>query len=249
MTDTAQQPKKKYTKLVPRKQRLAFTRKLFIIAMLAYPIIHFLVFWLYINFNTIVLSFQRFSFSDGLDRFNGINNYIQFFKVFGAEDTASQIVVRAIGNSFAFFIFNNFILLPISIFFAYLLFKKVFAEKVFRIIFFLPNIISIVVLSMCFKFLLDPNFGPIHTLLENLGFNMPINGVFMTEGEGPISVAQIMIFAYCLWAGVGYNVLLLSGSIARIPTEILEAGKIDGIGMAREFVQIVRLNFTKLVWI
>ena len=143
-------------------------------------------------------------------------------------------VVDAIKNSIGFFIFNNFILLPVSMVFAYLLFKKVFGEKIFRVVYFLPNIISIVVLSMCFKFMFDPKFGPINTVLQNLGFNMPANGLFMEEGT-----SQIMIYVYCLWAGIGYNVLLLSGSVARIPTEIFEAGKIDGIGMVREFVQIV----------
>ncbi|MBQ9117824.1 MAG: sugar ABC transporter permease [Clostridia bacterium] len=222
-----------YQPIIPRKQKMAKSRKLFIIAMLAYPIIHFLVFWVYINFNTILLSFQKYSFVRGEEVFFGIKNYRNFFIMLG-DEIGGKVLRESLINSLWYFVFNNFILLPISIVCAYLLFKKVFAEKVFRVIFFLPNIISIVVLSMCFKFMFNGDFGPIHVALESLGFSMPKDGLFMTEGS-----AQIMIFVYCLWAGIGYNVLLLSGSIARVPTEILEAGKIDGIGMAREFIQIV----------
>ena len=217
-----------------KKSKIPTQRKLFIILMLAYPILHFLVFFVYINFNTIVKSFQEFSFKSGGEVFVGLRNYIEFFQNFNTEGT--PVLRYSITNSVKFLIFNNFILLPISILCAYLLFKKVFGEQVFRVVFFLPNIISPVVLTMAFKFMFDNNFGPIVGLFEKLGWHslVPENGFFGEKG-----LAQTMIFAYCLWAGIGYNVLLLSGSIARIPTEVLEAGKIDGIGMVREFIQIV----------
>ena len=228
---TTQQTTTGYQPIVPRKQKMALSRKLFIIGMLAYPIIHFLVFFIYINFNTIILSFQRFSYMQGKEVFTGFKHYISFFKLIAEGDS---VLMFSIQNSLWFFVFNNFILLPISILFAYLLFKKVFAEKVFRVIFFLPNIISIVALTMCFRYMFHGTMGPISSIMGSLGVELPAEGLL----EAP-DTAQFMVFAYCLWAGIGYNVLLLSGSIARIPTEILEAGKIDGIGMGREFIQIV----------
>lgn len=204
---------KTYQPIIPRKSKMPLSKKIFIISMLAYPIIHFLVFWVYINFNTIIVSFQEFSFRTGGEVFVGFSNYIEFFEKFGTA--GAQVVKYSIENSLWFFVFNNFILLPISILCAYLLFKKVFAEKVFRIIFFLPNIISVVVLTMAFKFMFDTNFGPIVSVMRSIGLGglVPANGFFGEKG-----LAQIMIFAYCLWAGIGYNVLLLSGSVARIPT-------------------------------
>ncbi len=222
---------KEYKPIIPKKQKMSTQRKVFIISMLAYPIIHFLIFWVFINFNTILKSFQTFSWSTGKEVYIGFDNYVNFFKAFGSQ--AGQLKYAVI-NSLWFFVFNNFILLPVSVLCAYLLFKKVFMEKVFRIIFFLPNIISVVVLTMVFYFMFDNTFGPLYSIMDKMGFDMPANGFFGTEGT-----ALIMIFVYCLWAGIGYNVLLLSGTIARIPTEIFEAGKIDGIGMAREFIQMV----------
>ncbi len=223
--------KQEYKPVIPEKRKMARQRKIFIISMLAYPILHFLIFWVYINFNTVIKSFQGFSFRTGDEVYVGMRNYLNFFKAFASE---SGQLKHAVINSLLFFVFNNFILLPISIVCAYLLFKKVFMEKVFRIIFFLPNIISVVVLTMVFKFMFDNTFGPLYSVMDKIGFNLPENGFFGTEGT-----AMVMIFVYCLWAGIGYNVLLLSGTIARIPTEVFEAGKIDGIGMFREFIQIV----------
>ena len=126
--------------------------------------------------------------------------------------------------------------MPISIICSYVFHKKVFGHQVFRVIFFLPNIISVVVLTMAFRFMFNNQFGPMVELLRSLGLNdaIPPNGYFGTEG-----LSMMMIFAYCLWAGIGYNVLLLSGAISRLPIEVLEAGKVDGIGMTRELVQII----------
>lgn len=209
-------------------------RRLFIALMLAYPILHFLVFWVYINFNTFLISFQNFSFKQGKEIWTGWDNYAYFFKEL--TKTGSQAVRYAIVNSVLFLIFNNFILLPLSIVCAYLFFKKVFGHRVFRVIFFLPNIISIVVLTMCFQFMFNSQFGPVVRILEKMGLSslVPPNGYFGTKG-----LSQAMIFLYCLWAGIGYNVLLLSGAISRVPTEVLEAGKIDGIGMGREMCQVI----------
>ena len=55
------------------------SRKIFIVLMLAYPILHFLVFWFYININTFVISFERFSFAEGKNVFVGFMNYELFF--------------------------------------------------------------------------------------------------------------------------------------------------------------------------
>ena len=219
---------------VPKKKAFFTKKRIFIIAMLAYPILHFLIFWVYVNFNTIVLSFQRFSWTQNTEVFAGFDNYTRFFKTI--IEGSTQNLRYAITNSIWFLVFNNFILLPISILCAYLFFRKVFGHQVFRVIFFLPNIISVVVLTMAFRFMFNNSFGPVVNFLRNVGLEswVPKNGFF-----GTVGLSQIMIFVYCLWAGIGYNVLLLSGSIARLPQEVLEAGYIDGIGMWREMVQIV----------
>ena len=81
-------------------------RRLFIALMLAYPILHFLVFWVYINFNTLLISFQNFSFRQGKEIWTGWDNYAYFFKEL--TKTGSQAVRYAIVNSVLFFDFQQF---------------------------------------------------------------------------------------------------------------------------------------------
>lgn len=217
-----------------KKPKMPASRKIFIICMLAYPVLHFLIFWGYVNIDTVILSIQKFSILEGKETFVWFENYARFFEDWSLS--TSQTLKYAIVNSIGFLIFNNFILLPISIVCAYLLFKKVLGYQVFRVIFFLPSIISAVVLTMAFSFMFNTQFGIVVKLLRDLklDFLIPANGFLGTKG-----VAQRMIYLYCLWAGIGYNVLLLSGAISRVPEEILEAGKIDGIGMTRELFQVI----------
>lgn len=209
-------------------------RKIFITATVVWPIIHFLIFWLYINLDTLLLSFQRFSMNKGEYVFVGWKNYEGLFDLLfkGYPDKTLQ---NAVKNSLSLFVSSNLVLLPISIVCGYVLYKRVFMSGVFRVVFYLPSIISMVVLTMCFKFMFDPNIGLISPILESVGLGgiVPEYGWFKNE-----NTAWGMVILYSLWAGVGYNVLLLTGAFSRIPTDLIESAHLDGIGFWRELWSI-----------
>ena len=217
-----------------KKRKPSLSRTIFIIVMVAWPLIQFLVFWAYVNVDTVVMSFQKLDYFSGKELFVGLDNFKWVWD--SLTDEVQPFLKNSIINSILLFLSNNFVLLPISIFFAYIMQKKVWGTKVFRVIFFLPNIISIVVLTMAFRFMFDSSFGPINYLLRGIGLEklIPANGWL-----GDKSTALIMVLVYCLWAGIGYNVVLLSGSMNRIPPEIYEAARLDGVGVGRELTQIV----------
>ncbi len=204
-------------------------KKLFIIAMLALPILHFLVFFVYVNIDTILLTFQRFNYQLGKYEFIGLANY----KIATKDLIELPLMKQMLINSFLFLPITNFITLPISVISAYFIFRKVPGGKIFRVIFFLPSIISIVVLTMAFQFMFDPLFGPISSILKKVGIN-PVGGWFGTKG-----LAMNMVYIYCIWAGVGFNVVLINGAMSRLPTEVIESARIDGVGMFGELFKIV----------
>ncbi|GHU98063.1 sugar ABC transporter permease [Clostridia bacterium] len=215
--------------IVKKKKKINVRRGIFIALMLAYPICHFLIFWLFVNINTVVLSFK-----------NPTTGALGFwhYKLFWNELTGEfgGTLRRTIVNSLLMLPFNNFILLPLSVIAAYLLFQKVLGHRVFRVVFFFPTMISIVVLTMVFQFMFNSDFGPVNSLLRAIGAGsvIPPNGWMGTK-----TVSMGMIMVYCLWAGIGYNVVLITGAISRIPQDIFEAGRIDGIKMGRELWSVV----------
>lgn len=210
--------------------------KIFIACMLAYPLLHFFIFFVIVNINSVMMTFQEFDWDTGKYTFTGFSNYITVFKDLASNKETQRTII----NSLLYFPVTNFISLPLSLLFSYFLYKKVKLSGIFRVIFFLPSILPIVVLTMTFRFTFDASLGPINAILKGLG--MTAEQIPSWFGKYPTS--QIMIFVYCIWAGLGFNIILLSGSIARIPTEIMEYNKLEGVSMTRELGQIV----IPLIW-
>lgn len=221
-----------------RKFRLTKKKRkewLFAGSLLLIPIIHFLVFNLYVNLNAILLSFKTYKSDINSYVWNSGNifiNYKDMFKLFVAEGSGLMLSCR---NSLIFTILNNCFLLPLSIVLTYFLHKKMPCTLFFRVIFQLPSIISVVVLVMVFRFMFDSTIGFINPLLRamHLGNIIPKEGWLGTE-----KTAWILMITYCVWVGFGGNVLLLSGAMARVPNELTEAATIDGIGFWAELWHI-----------
>lgn len=231
---TAEQPN---SEKPPRGHRLNRKKRklIFIVVMLALPLIQLFIFWFLVNVNTIIMAFQEFDWSSGKYIFNGFDNFIRVFREIGGE---SAVTRRAVINSVLYFPVTCFISLPLSILFSYFLYKKAPGSAAFRVIFFLPSIIPVAVLTMTFSFSFDATLGFVNPILRALG----VDHIPSWFGQYPNN--QIMIFAYCIWAGLGTNIVLISGAISRIPVEIMEYSKLEGVSKARELFQIA----IPLVW-
>ncbi|MDO9628867.1 MAG: sugar ABC transporter permease [Acholeplasmataceae bacterium] len=212
-------------------------KRIFIIVMLAYPLLQFILFWGYVNFDTILLTFKSFSWTTGNYTFVGFQNYRSVINdILNNESTK-----RMLFNSLLYMPINSFVILPLSLIFSYFLYKKIPLSGFFRVVYFLPSILPIVVLTMTFGFIFDSNLGPVNSILKSV-FAIPTADIPSWFGSYPTS--QIMILVYCVWAGLGFNILLLSGAIARIPTELIEYGELEGITLFQELKNVV----IPLIW-
>ena len=215
-----------------RRPRRKNSKKYWFIALMLLPtMLHFLIFWVYVNADAFVLTFFKFNTLSGNYEWYGFTRFITIFKEMILGE--NPIFHRNFINSLLCFPVQNFIILPLSFLFAYFLFKKVPLSNAFRIIFFIPSMLSIVVLAMSFKFMFNADFGPINNILNNW-FGWEVDWF---SSMSP--TAMPLVFTFGVWAGLGYNVVLINGAMSRVPTEIFEAGKLDGVGWFREMFQIV----------
>lgn len=207
-------------------------RGLFIAAMLSVGIIQFLIFWVYVNFNSILMAFQIRT-KDGLHW--GFDNFSRFFREFKIPALELSLALK---NTILLFVVGTLIGLPTSLLFSYYLYKKILFAKFFRVIFFLPSIISAAVLVGLFKYCLNA-YGPFNAVLSMItGKAVEIDWVV----DEMYSMGTILFFVF--WTGFGSNIVLFTGAIHRIPVDIIEYAKIDGVGMTREFFQII----IPLIW-
>ena len=208
---------------------------LFIIFMLGIPIVHFFVFNFGIHIKTIIMTFQTRDeyINDYVFRSDLLGNYREIVKAFFAKNGGLGVALK---NSVMLFILNDFILLPASLIMSFLFYKKMRLENFFRVVFYFPSIISVVVLIMVYRFMFDSTIGVVDTLLIKIGLEklIPEFGWLGTQ-----KTAWRMVLGYCIWSGLGGNIVLYSGAMARIPHEVLESAKLDGVGFWGELWKII----------
>lgn len=209
----------------------------FVGILLLYPVMQFVITWVFINFGSLMMAFEHIN-TYGDVSFAGFDNFVEVFKTLFVYETPSGIGGWSmLLNSLGYGAVTIFISLPLSLLFSYFLHKGLPCANVFRVIFFLPNIIPIVALVMAFNMPLDESYGYLYKMLEAMGY-----GGGYIYSSWPTS--QLWIYLYCIWAGLGYNVVLLSGAIGRIPKELFESARIDGAGYVKEFTRIT----IPLIW-
>ena len=219
------------------KKPLIFHRRkirttIFLITLFAYPVLHWLIFWLYVRSSTIISSFQTYDWFTDSYRFVFLDNYIRIFETFFKDLS----MMNAFKNSF-FAVLVHVIVLPLCIVVSYAFCKKVPGEKIFRTIFYLPSILSTVVMTMCFKYMFNNNpsvfVGPFASVLNSFGIDFP--GWNVIENPGTV---WALIVLYCVWVGMGTNVIVLSSAMNRVPKELSEAARLEGCGYWRELFLI-----------
>lgn len=97
------------------------------------------------------------------------------------------------------------------------------AEKIFRTIFFIPCVISVVVISKMWLSVLDPTFGIFNKVLDMIGLSS-----WQHVWLGETSTALGSMLFILIWAGFGWGLLFYYAGIKGIPEDLYEAAKLDG---------------------
>lgn len=162
-------------------------------------------------------SFFDWHLVKGNQGFVGLANYKELF-------TSNSIAFsKALGNSLILAAVSVFIQLPISLGLALLLGRGIKGERVFLSIFFLPVLISTVVIGQLWLKIYNPNYGLLNVALTSLGFEQFKDYTWLSS-----SSAIWACFIPTLWQFVGYHMLLMYAGVKSVPTEYREAAKIDG---------------------
>ena len=178
-------------------------------------LISFGVFWLFPLISSLVLSFLHFNpLRPDAAHFVGLSNFVEAFN--------DPLFWKSLKNTLIFVLGT----VPVTTFISFLLAVAINQRIPFRTLyrsgFFIPSIVSVVVISIIFKQLYSP-----------LGL---VNGVVKLLGGEPRSwlgnprTALLCIMAMDVWASFGYYTILFLAGLQAIPSEIHEAARIDGGG-------------------
>ncbi len=112
---------------------------------------------------------------------------------------------------------------PIALFFALLLNRKIRGAKIFRTIGFLPVVLSTVVISLTWSLIYNSRNGLINEVLQSIGLDSLAQNWL---GDTKWTMAAVLVVV--IWQFVGLYLIIFLAALQNVPTEILEAAKIDG---------------------
>jgi len=195
-----------------------YTPYLFLIPAVAVLIVFFFIPF----FQTIGLSF--FDYSSGIYNpdFSGVDNYVKLFK--------EPIFYQVMFNTFMYLLIAVPFLVIFPLFIAILINQKIRGITLYKILIYLPVIVSIVVAAIAFKWLYA-NEGVLNYILSL--FHVEPIGWLVDTKWALFSVAVVTI-----WKGVGYYMMIYLSSLMSVPQDLYEACDIDGANFLQKHLTV-----------
>ncbi len=161
----------------------------------------------------------------GDKEFIGAGNYVTLL-------TQSPDFWPALRNSFVFTVLYVPVNLVVALGLALLLGPRMRGRGIFRVLFFIPVVTPMVANAMVWKLVLQPS-----GLLN--GLSTSLFGVTMPNFLVDKNWAMMAIVVMSVWAGMGYNMLILTAALEQLPASVIEAAQIDGAHGWRMLTRIV----------
>lgn len=215
-------------KKTSKKKKRTKSEILLIIVSLLVPTIMFVGFYIVPNASGFLLAFQD---RHGNFTFNNFKRVVEMLK-----DADSDLIVGFRNTFLAFAI--NVLKYPVSVLVPFFIYKKIPLYSLHRILFFIPTIVMGVAISLVTAQLLAPTGGIAAMVAQMSGLE------YVPELLADSRFANKVLFAQMLWLGFPGDLIIWGGTFARIPNDLLEAGRLDGTNWWTEFTQIV----VPMVW-
>ncbi|MGG1552929.1 carbohydrate ABC transporter permease [Paenibacillus ferrarius] len=194
-------------------------------AFIAPMLLGLIAFTLFPIIASFFLSFTNWNFVAGFSKvkFVGMDNFVKL-----VHDTVFLLSLK-----------NNLILMIVvpltlicSLALAIVIDKKIYFKDVFKVVYFVPYISSIVAVAIVFQVLFHPTYGPINQILINWGMANPPK--WLADPD----FALYCVMGLMVWVNIGYNMIIFMAGLQSIPKDLYEAADIDGASKWTQFLRI-----------
>ena len=208
-------------------------RSVFIGVCVTPAVILFIIFMLIPTINVFKMSLYKWGGYSNNKTFVGLNN----FKIL-MED---MNFFRSFQNTILLIICVTIVTMAFALVFAAILSReKIKGQNFYRIVFYIPNILSVVVISAIFSAIYDPNNGLLNSII----------GIFRGNGKPPIlwlGEQKLVIYSLAIamiWQAIGYYMVMYMASMASVPESLYESANLEGAGRGEQFFSIT----LPLIW-
>ena len=201
----------------------------FIFSCVAPAVILFAIFMLVPTFNVFRLSlYQRSTFNPN-EVFIGLKNFQMLMK--------DANFIRSMQNMLLLIVMVTVFTMATALVFAGILTReKLKGQDFFRIVFYIPNILSVVVISGIFSAIYDIDRGLLNSILNLFGKE----GI-LWKGEEHVIMSLVIAM---VWQAIGYYMVMYMASMSAVPGSLYESAGLDGADRVTQFFQIT----IPLIW-
>jgi N-acetylglucosamine transport system permease protein len=188
----------------------------FIVVFLAIPLALYTIFVLVPYFSSFIFAFTRWSGLSANITFNGVNN---FKKVL-----ADEKFWNALSHNGIALVVLPLVVISIALFFAFLFTQGIRFAKFFRVTFFFPQVLSVVIVGVLWGFVYHPTIGILNSVLTGLG----ISAFQSFPWLGDRGTVFASVLGVVIWQSVGFYMVLFVAGMQSIPQDFFEAARVDG---------------------
>ena len=165
--------------------------------------------------------------------FVGLKHYYDLF-------TKDLFFALAIRNSTIWALVSPFLEIPIAFVLAYVIHQKLPLRRFYRVAWFLPMLVSWVVVGALFRWVFNTEWGIVNVALRPFGL--------AHNWLGDPNTALPSLIIVTTWKAVGFNFVIMLAGLASIPEETLDAAIVDGANHVQKIVKVI-LPMLKRTWI
>ena len=206
-------------------------RSAFLFTCVAPAVILFTIFMILPTVNVFRMSLYERSAFSATETFVGMKNFSMLLK-----DAA---FIRSMQNTLLLIVVVTVITMAMSLLFAYILTKeKIKGQGFYRVVFYIPNILSVVVISGIFSAVYQTENGMLNSVIDIFAnLKEPI----LWKGEKMVMSSIVIAM---VWQAIGYYMVMYMASMAAVPGSLYESSALDGANRSTQFFQIT----LPLIW-
>ncbi len=224
-------PEVKPPRILTRKTK----RLIFYTLMVSLPFLQFLIFYVYVNVDSIMMAFKV----TYLDVKAG--TYVEYWSLDNFKGVFTFLKIRQwkpVFNAIKIYFISFFTSGILSIFFSYYVYKKFMLSGLFKVFLYLPSMVSSVVLTLVFRILMN-------SVVPDM-INSVTGKTQTTGGLGPLLMTDPFpyLMAYSIFFALGGHILMYTGTMSGINDSVVESAQLDGVSALQEFWYIT----LPLIW-
>lgn len=208
----------------------------FIVGFLIVPLTIYAVFVIWPFVQSIYYSFTDWTGLSPDFKLVGFDNYV---KLFGDE-----VFWQSLQHSLLFLLLLPLVTISLALFFAFMInvggrrrknsaVSGVRGSGFYKIVYFFPQVLSIAIVALLFRFAYNPRSGSLNAALDAVGLS-----ALKTAWLGDPETALWAVMAVMVWCTVGFFVVLFSAAMTSIPRDYYEAALLDGADRITTFFRI-----------